>query len=206
MRMLPDTDSKSIGRLIQAALGDRPADLRLCNARLINVYLGAVEPKDIVIADGMIVGFGDCPARENIDLRGSFVAPGFIDSHVHLESAMLAPSEFARAVLPCGTTTVVADPHEIANVLGTVGIDYMLQATENLPLGVWFSLPSCVPASSLETAGAALDAGDMGPYLRHPRVAALAEMMDFHGVIHQDAKVLAKIEAARKAGKRLDGQ
>jgi adenine deaminase len=203
--MLPDTDSKSIGRLIQAALGDRPADLRLCNARLINVYLGAVEPKDIVIADGVIVGFGNSPARENIDLRGSFVAPGFIDSHVHLESSMLAPSEFARAVLPCGTTTVVVDPHEIANVLGTVGIDYMLQATENLPLGVWFSLPSCVPASSLETAGAALDAGDMGPYLGHPRVVALAEMMDFHGVIHQDAKVLAKIEAARKAGKRLDG-
>jgi adenine deaminase len=203
--MLPHTDSKSIARLIQAARGDRPADLRLCNGRLVNVYLGSVEQKDIVVADGMIVGFGDGPARESVDLKGSFVAPGFIDSHVHLESAMLAPSEFARAVLPCGTTAVVADPHEIANVLGTSGIDYMLQATEDLPLGVWFSLPSCVPASSLETAGAALEAGDMVPYLRHPRVVALAEMMDFHGVIHEDAKVLAKIEAARMAGKRLDG-
>ena len=157
--MLPDTDAKSMGRLIRAARGDRPADLRLCNARLVNVYLGAVEQKDILVADGMIVGFGDRPARENIDLRGSFVAPGFIDSHVHLESAMLAPPEFARAVLPCGTTSVVVDPHEIANVLGTDGIDYMLQATENLPLGVWFSLSSCVPATSLETAGAVLDAG-----------------------------------------------
>ncbi|MEJ2660226.1 MAG: adenine deaminase [Desulfobacteraceae bacterium] len=203
--MLPHTDSKSIARLIQAARGDRPADLRLCNGRLVNVYLGSVEQKDIVVADGMIVGFGDGPARESVDLKGCFVAPGFIDSHVHLESAMLAPSEFARTVLPCGTTAVVADPHEIANVLGTAGIDYMLQATEDLPLGVWFSLPSCVPASSLETAGAVLEAGDMVPYLRHPRVVALAEMMDFHGLIHEDAKVLAKIEAARMAGKRLDG-
>ena len=201
----PDTSPKSIGRLIKAALGDCPADLRLCNARLINVYLGAVEDKDIVVADGMIVGFGDCPARESIDLGGRFVAPGFIDSHVHLESAMLAPCEFARAVLPRGTTAVVADPHEIANVMGTAGIDYMLQVTADLPLGVWLSLPSCVPASSLETAGAALEAGDMVPYLRHPRVVALAELMDFHGVIHADAKVLKKIEAAREAGKRLDG-
>ncbi len=202
---ISDTGLKSIGRLIQAARGDRPADLRLCNARLVNVYLGAIEHKDIVVADGMIVGFGDRPARESIDLKGRFVAPGFIDSHVHLESAMLAPAEFARAVLPCGTTAVVVDPHEIANVLGTAGIDYLLQATADLPLGVWFGLPSCVPATCLETAGAVLEAGDMVPYLRHPRVAALAEMMDFHGVIREDAKVLAKIEAAREAGKRLDG-
>lgn len=201
----PGTDPRSLGRLIQAARGDRPADLRLCNARLVNVYLGAVEQKDIAVADGLIIGFGDYQARECIDLKGRFVAPGFIDSHIHLESAMLAPPEFARAVLPHGTTAVVADPHEIANVLGTAGIDYMLRATEGLPLEVWLSLPSCVPATSLETTGAVLEAEDMVPYLRHPRVVALAEMMDFHGVIHGDNKVLAKIDTTRKAGKRLDG-
>jgi adenine deaminase len=201
----PETDFKPIQKLIQAARGDRPADLLLRNARLVNVYLGAVEQKNIAIADGFVIGFGEHPARECIDLKGRYVAPGFIDSHVHLESAMLAPPEFARAVLPHGTTAVVADPHEIANVLGTVGIDYMLQSTRELPLEVWFSMPSCVPSTSLETAGAVLDAADIAPYLCHPRVVALAEMMDFQGVIQEDAKVLAKIEAARKAGKRLDG-
>lgn len=201
----PETDFKSIQKLIQAARGDRPADLLLRNARLVNVYLGAIEQKNIAIADGFVIGFGDHPAQECIDLKDRYVAPGFIDSHVHLESAMLAPPEFARAVLPHGTTAVVADPHEIANVLGTVGIDYMLQSTRDLPLGVWLSMPSCVPASSLETTGAVLDAADMVPYLSHPRVVALAEIMDFPGVIRGDAKVIAKIEAARKAGKRLDG-
>jgi adenine deaminase len=196
---------KSIGKLIRTARGDCPADLLLGNARLVNVYLGAVEQKDIAVTDGFVVGFGNYPAKECIDLEGRFVAPGFIDSHVHLESAMLAPSEFARAVLPHGTTAVVADPHEIANVLGTNGIDYMLQATEGLPLAVFLSLPSCVPATSLETSGAVLKARDMAPYLRHPRVVALAEMMDFQGVIQEDAEVLAKIETAFQSGKRLDG-
>ena len=200
-----ETNFKSIHNLIQAARGDRPADLLFRNARLVNVYLGGVDQKDIAVADGFVIGFGERPALESIDLKGRYVAPGFIDSHVHLESAMLAPSEFTRAVLPHGTTAVVVDPHEIANVLGTVGIDYMLQATGELPLGVWFSLPSCVPATSLETAGAALNTADLVPYLSHPRVVALAEMMNFSGVIHEDAEVLSKIEAARKAGKRLDG-
>jgi adenine deaminase len=192
-------------RLIQVARGERRADLLFSNARLVNVYLGTIEQTDIAVADGMIAGFGDYPARNRIDLKGRFVAPGFIDSHIHLESAMLSPIEFARAVLPHGTTAVVADPHEIANVLGTAGIDYMLQTTEDLPLGVWFGLPSCVPASSLETTGAVLEAGDMEPYLRHPRIVALAEMMNFHGVIRADAGVLAKIDRARKSGKPMDG-
>jgi adenine deaminase len=194
-----------IGRLIQTARGDRPADLLLCNARLINVYLGAVEHRDIAVTDGFVAGFGDYPAKTRIDLKGRFIAPGFIDSHVHLESAMLVPAEFARAVLPHGTTAVVADPHEITNVLGTAGIDFMLEVTEDLPLDVYLSLPSCVPATTLETTGAVFDAGDMAPYLRHPRVVALAEMMDFPGVIGEDVNVLAKIETARKSGKRLNG-
>lgn len=198
-------DPKSIKNLIRTARGDNPADLLLCNARLINVYLGTVEQTDIAVADGHIVGFGACPAHDRIDLRGSFVAPGFIDSHVHIESTLVAPSEFARAVLPHGTTAVVADPHEIANVLGTAGIDYMLQASQDLPLQVFLSAPSCVPATSMETAGAVLDAGELAPYLNHPRVRALAEMMNFPGVIYEDDGVLAKIASARAAGKRLDG-
>jgi adenine deaminase len=195
----------SIGKLIRTARGDRPADLLLSNARLVNVYLGKVERKDIAVAEGYVIGFGNYPAMERIDLEGRFMAPGFIDSHVHMESAMLAPSEFARAVLPHGTTTVVADPHEIANVLGTAGIEYMLLATEGLPLAVYLALPSCVPATSLETSGAVLKAGDLAPFLHHPRVAALAEMMDYQGVIQEDAEVLSKIETALKSGKRLDG-
>jgi adenine deaminase len=195
----------SIGKLIRTARGDRSADLLLCNTQLVNVYLGGVERKDIAVADGFVVGFGNYPAKKRIDLKGRFVAPGFIDSHVHMESAMLAPSVFARAVLTHGTTAVVADPHEIANVLGTIGIDYMLQATEGLPLAVYLALPSCVPATSLETSGAVLKARDLAPYLRHPRVAALAEMMDYEGVIQENAEVLSKIATALKSGKRLDG-
>ena len=192
-------------RLIQAARGDRPADLLLCNARLVNVCLGAVETTDIAITDGHITGFGRCPAHATVDLKDQFVSPGFIDSHMHLESTLTAPGEFARAVLPRGTTAVVADPHEIANVLGTAGLDYMLRTTEALPLTVFFSLPSCVPASPIGTAGAVLTAADLAPYLGHPRVVALAELMDFTGVINGETEVLDKIETARSAGLRLDG-
>jgi adenine deaminase len=195
----------SIRRLIQTARGEHPADLLLRNARLVNVYLGAVERTAIGIADGLIVGFGERPSNRCIDLQGRFVAPGFIDAHTHIESALAAPPEFARVILPHGTTCVVADPHEIANILGCAGIDYMLRASRDLPLQVYFSLPSCVPCTRLETAGAVLEAQDLAPYLEHPRVVALAEMMNFQGVLQADAGILAKITAARKAGRRLDG-
>jgi adenine deaminase len=192
-------------KLISAARGDTPVDLLLCNARLVNVHLGVVEPADIAVAEGTVIGFGSRPARERVDLNGRLVAPGLIDSHVHLESAMVAPSEFARAVVPRGTTAVVADPHEIANVLGTAGIEYMLRASKGLPLQVFLAVPACVPATSMETAGAELAAHDLEPFLANPRVCALAEMMNFPGVIHADSAVLAKLAVARKAGKRLDG-
>jgi adenine deaminase len=193
------------GRLIEAARGDRPVDLLLRNARLVNVFLGNVIETEIAISQGRVVGFGAREARSTVDLRGRYVAPGFIDAHVHIESALVGPAEFARAVLPHGTTSVVADPHEIANVLGTAGIDHMLAASRNLPVRFYFTLPSCVPATAMESAGARLTADLLRPYLGDPRIVGLAEMMNFPGVIHADSDVMAKIAAAHAAGKPVDG-
>jgi adenine deaminase len=183
----------------------RPVDVVIRNARLVNVFTGQVIATDIAVAHGCVVGFNACPAERTIDLKGRFVAPGFIDAHVHVESAMVCPSEFARAVLVHGTTAVVADPHEIANVLGTAGITYMLNATADSPVGFYFSLPSCVPATTLESSGAVLAAEDLAPFMTHERIAALGEMMDFPGVVRAAPGVLAKIRLARLAGKPVDG-
>jgi adenine deaminase len=183
--------------LIAVARGDQPADLLLRNGKLVNVYSGEILEVDIAVAAGHVAGFGPRSARSEVDLQGRFVAPGFIDAHVHIESAMASPAEFARAVLPRGTTTVVADPHEIANVLGMAGIEYMLQSTASLPMQFFFTLSSCVPATSMETAGAALTAETLTPLMSHPRVVALAEMMNFPGVIQGDPSVMAKIRLAR---------
>ncbi|MCJ8499903.1 adenine deaminase [Desulfatitalea alkaliphila] len=199
------TLDKPLPKLLEAARGDRPVDLLLRNARLINVFSGKVAPMDIAVADGFVVGFGPYVARTEVDLQGRFVAPGFIDAHVHIESAMVGPTQFARAVLPHGTTTVVADPHEIANVLGAKGIAYMLAASASQPLNFLFTLPSCVPATAMETAGARLGVEALKPFMDHRRVVALAEMMNFPGVIHADPEVLAKIEAMQAFGKPLDG-
>lgn len=199
------TDLLSMSELIAAARGDRPADLLLRNARLVNVFDATIVETDIAVYRDRIAGFGARAAEKNVDLKGRYVAPGFIDAHVHIESAMLTPGEFARAVLPRGTAAVVADPHEIANVLGAAGIDYMLAAAEGQPIDIFYSLPSCVPATSLESAGAELSAEDLRPYAGHPRIKALAEMMNFPGVIAADPGVLAKLAALAAAGRRLDG-
>ncbi|MDJ0721716.1 MAG: adenine deaminase [Desulfobacterales bacterium] len=191
--------------LLAVARGDRPADLLLTNARVVNVYSNEIVPTDIAIAGGMIAGLGPREAGRIHDLKNRFVAPGFIDAHVHIESAMAIPSEFARAVLPRGTTAVVADPHEIANVMGTAGLNYMLAATEGQPLHFFFTLPSCVPSSPLETAGARLEVDDLAPYIRHPRIVGLAEMMNFPGAIGGDEAVRAKIALAAAADKPVDG-
>lgn len=195
----------TIEHLIAAARGDQPADLLLRNGRIVNVYSGEILEGDIAVANGHIAGFGARDAHAEVDLRGRFVAPGYIDAHVHIESAMASPKEFARAVLPHGTTTVVADPHEIANVLGMAGIAYMLEASERLPLQFLFALSSCVPATAMETAGAELKAEDLAPLISHSRIVALAEMMNFPGAIQGDAAVMAKIRLAREARKRVDG-
>jgi adenine deaminase len=191
---------------IAAARGDRPVDLLFTNTRLVNVFNGQIVDTAVAVADGVVVGLGDTyAAKQTVDLGNRYLLPGFIDSHLHIESAMTSVTEFCRAVLPHGTTTVVADPHEIANVLGTDGIRYMLESATGQPMDLRFSLPSCVPATEMETAGARLEAADLEPFFDHPRVMALAEMMNFPGVIFGDPKVLAKIAASHKAHKPVDG-
>jgi adenine deaminase len=191
--------------IITTARGDAPCDLLLTNARIVNVFSGRIIDGSIAIKNGYIVGFGDYKAADTVDVEGRFVAPGFIDSHVHIESSMACVTEFARAVAPCGTTTVVADPHEIANVLGTAGIDYMLRSAEGQPMDCLFALPSCVPATDMETAGARLNAVDLAPFMDHPRIVALAEMMNYPGVIFTDADVMAKLALARHHHRPMDG-
>jgi adenine deaminase len=189
--------------LITVARGEEPADLFLKNAQLVNVLSGEVHPADIAVYEGRVVGFGEYQARQAIDLQGKFVSPGFIDAHVHLESSMVQPSEFARAVIPNGTTAVVCDPHEIANVLGLEGVRYILDASEGLPLSVYVMAPSCVPATHMESAGAELTADDIEKLWAYDRVIGLAEMMNFPGVLFRVPAVLEKI---RVAGERpVDG-
>jgi adenine deaminase len=181
------------------------ADLLLKNVKLVNVYTDNIEEKNIAVKDGFIKGFGDYEAKEEIDCHGFFAAPGLVDSHVHIESSMVSPPEFAKAVLKSGTTTVVADPHEIANVLGTNGIDYMISASENLPVDIFFMIPSCVPSTDMETSGAVIEAQDIRPYFENPRVAGLGEVMNYPGVIAKDPKVIAKINACLESRKVVDG-
>jgi adenine deaminase len=192
--------------IIRHARGEEPADLVLRNAGVVNVFTGEVLEADVAVAAGSIVGVGEgYVGKDTLDLAGRVVCPGFIDGHLHIESTMLVPYQFARAVVPRGTTTVVCDPHEIANVLGLDGIRYMLEASEGLPVTVFVMASSCVPASHLETAGAALTAEDLEPLLDHPRVLGLAEMMNFPGVLRAHPDVMAKLEMARKRGLPIDG-
>lgn len=189
--------------LIRVAQGLEPADLVLKNAEVFHVYTGEFILCDIAIADGYIAGTGSYFGIEEIDMEGRYITPGFIDAHVHIESSMLTPYQFAKAALPCGVTTIVTDPHEIANVCGAKGIQYMLDATEQLPLNVYFMLPSCVPATDFEDSGAVLLAEDLEPFMEHPRVLGLAEVMNAPGVLQQDENVMAKLEMAGKG--RIDG-
>ena len=189
--------------LIRVAQGLEPADLVLKNAEVFHVYTGEFILCDIAIADGYIAGTGSYFGIEEIDMQGRYITPGFIDAHVHIESSMLTPYQFAKAALPCGVTTIVTDPHEIANVCGAKGIQYMLDATEQLPLNVYFMLPSCVPATDFEDSGAVLLAEDLEPFMGHPRVLGLAEVMNAPGVLQQDENVMAKLEMAGKG--RIDG-
>jgi adenine deaminase len=181
---------------IAVARGEEPADLLLKNARLVNVLSGEIHPADIAVYDGIVVGFGEYHANQVLDLEGKFVCPGLMDAHVHLESSMVQPAEFARAVVPLGTTSVICDPHEIANVLGLDGVQYILDASEGLPLHVYVMVPSCVPATHMETAGAELTAADVEELMGRDRVLGLAEMMNFPGVLYRVPDVLEKIKAA----------
>jgi len=188
---------------IRIASGEGKADLLIKNGRVVDVFSGEIEKKDVAILGDTIVGFGDYPARKILDVKGDFLCPGFIDGHVHIESSMVTIPEFARAVLPNGTTSVVIDPHEIANVLGQEGVRFMAKSATGAPLNVFIMIPSCVPATHMETSGAVLRANDLKPLLKEPWAIGLAEMMNFPGVIFRDPEVLKKIEMAK--GKRIDG-
>ena len=192
-------------RIIDAAAGREPADLVLKNATYVNVFSNELCTADIAVAEGLIVGMGHYSGAVETDCSGKIVLPGFLDAHIHLESSLVSPKEFVKAVLPHGTTTVVTDPHEIANVMGADGIEYMLQATEDLPVDVRFMLPSCVPATPLDESGAVLDYRCLDSFYDHPRVQGLAEMMNFVGIIAGDDQPVEKIVAAQAHHKKIDG-
>src|SRR6266516_7009800 len=185
-----------LGRRLAVARGDEPADVVVTGGTVLSVFTREWLRADVAIADGWIAGVGDYQGRETIDASGMWVAPGLIDAHVHIESSRLLPDEFARLVLPHGTTTVVADPHEIANVLGTDGVHWLLDSTEGLPLDVFFMASSCVPASGFESPRRPLTPGDLEGLLRRRRVLGLAEMMNFPGVIAGSADELRKLGLA----------
>ena len=192
-------------RIIDAAAGREPAELVLKNATYVNVFSNELCTADIAVTEGLIVGMGDYTGLTEVDCSGRIVLPGFLVAHIHLESSLVSPREFVRAVLPHGTTTVITDPHEIANVMGTDGIEYMLQATEDLPVDVRFMLPSCVPATPLDESGAVLDYRCLDSFYDHPRVQGLAEMMNFVGTIAGDDQCVEKIVAAQAHHKKIDG-
>ena len=192
-------------RIIEVASGRKKADLVLKNATYVNVFSNELCQGDIAVAEGLIVGMGEYSGTTEVDVSGKIVLPGFIDAHIHLESSLVSPKEFAKAVLPHGTTTVITDPHEITNVMGTDGIEYMLQATEDLPVDVRFMLPSCVPATPMDESGAVLDYRAIDSFYDHARVQGLAEMMNSYGVIHNDTEVVSKIVASQAHHKKIDG-
>ena len=180
--------------LLKAARGVEPADLVLKGGRIVNVFSGELETADLAITQGTIVGLGSYHGREEVDVSGRYLAPGFIDAHLHLESCMVSPAELTKFILPRGTTALVADPHEIANVLGLQGINYLIDDSAGLPVDFFFMAPSCVPATHLETSGAELGAEDLKSLLDEPRVLGLAEVMNFPGVIHGRPELLAKLD------------
>lgn len=189
--------------IIDVATGRRPAELVLKSANIVNVFSGDIEKGDIAIQSGHIVGIGKYKGEKVINLRNKYVVPGFIDAHVHIESSMVTPFEFSRAVVPLGTTSVIIDPHEIANVLGLEGITYVMKSSRTLPLDIYIMFPSCVPATHLETNGARLDALDLQPFLNEEWILGLAEMMNFPGVVNGVSEVIDKIKYANE--KKIDG-
>ena len=195
-----------MSNIINVARGFEKADLVIKNANIVNVLSEEIHKADIAIKDGIIAGIGENYSGEKeIDIQGAYVTPSFIDGHVHLESTMMLPSEFAKVALPAGTTTVIIDPHEISNVLGLHGISFMHEAVKNLPLDVYTMLPSCVPATPFETSGFDLNSYDLSLLIDKPWVLGLAEMMNFPGVLNQDNNVRAKLELAKSRGKCIDG-
>jgi adenine deaminase len=185
---------------LQAAIinaASRNAALVIKNAKIINVFTEEIQEGDVAIRDGIILGIGSYSGKIELDAKGSYLAPGLMDGHVHIESSMAHPSRFANVILEKGTTSIIADPHEIANVCGTDGIQYMLDQTEWLPLSVFIMMPSCVPCTAFETSGAKLIARDLEPFMDHPRVLGLAEVMDYVATVEGDGEMLDKLQLFR---------
>ncbi|UQZ90349.1 adenine deaminase [Deltaproteobacteria bacterium Smac51] len=195
--------TKNIERLIDVAMGREKAGLVIKNAKVFNSFTGTFIDGDVAIDHGYIAAVGNYDGEVCHDAKGAWLTPGLFDGHVHIESGMVSPQEFTRTLVAKGTTTIIADPHEIANVAGVDGIRYILEATEGAPVNVYVMLPSCVPATPLEMGGAVLKAGDLAPFMEHPRVLGLGEMMNFPGVVFKDPEVMAKLKMA--AGRQVDG-
>lgn len=202
---LSRSEDYPLDQMIDVAAGRTRADIVLKNANVVNVFTGEVTPGDIAIHGAYIAGIGDYVGNQVIDLKGKYVSPSFIDGHVHVESSMVMPIQYARAVVPHGTGAVVADPHEIANVLGMEGILYMSKSMRGGPLEFYMMLPSCVPSTDLETNGVALDFLDIKPLMTEHYVLGLAEAMNYPGVIYREPTILEKIRVALSMGKRIDG-
>ncbi|MCA1658773.1 MAG: amidohydrolase family protein, partial [Verrucomicrobiaceae bacterium] len=194
---------RDIQHKLSVARGEKPADLLFKNAQLVNVFSGEIHNANVAVDDERVIGLGDYDAKEIIDLEGAYLAPSLIDGHFHVESTMVTIPEFARAVVPHGTGAMVIDPHEYANVLGMDGIRYVLESSKNLPIDFFIMLPSCVPATHLETAGARFTADDLRLMIADDRIAGIAELMNYPGVFLGMESELAKIEAGR--GKVIDG-
>lgn len=191
--------------IVDVAAGRAKAQTVLKNINLVNVFTGEIYKTDVAVHDGYIAGIGQYTGAVELDMEGKYLAPGFMDGHVHIESSMVTPGEFARAIAARGTTAIIADPHEIANVKGIAGIKYMLEGTENLPVDVYVMLPSCVPATPFENSGSVLKAEDLMEIINHPRVLGLGELMDFQNVIHNEKSIMNKIVLAKNANKFIDG-
>ena len=194
---------RNLQQKLSIARGERPAERLFKNANLVNVLSGEIYRTHVAVDDGRVVGLGDYKAKKIIDLKGAYLAPSLIDGHFHVESSMLTTREFARAVVPHGTGVVVIDPHEYANVLGLDGIRYVLESSKNLPVDFFIMLPSCVPATPFEMAGARLTAEDLKRMIGDERIAGVAELMNYPGVYLGAEGELAKIEAGK--GKNIDG-
>ena len=192
-------------KIMDVAAGRRKASLVLKGGTIVNVFTERTEIGDIAIEDGCIAGIGEYDGLVNVDMTGRYICPGFIDGHIHIESSMVSPPEFEKAVLPHGTTTVITDPHEIGNVAGCQGVDYMLKATEGLRLDAFFVMPSCVPSTGLDESGAVLGPEDIKPYYENPRVLGLAEVMNSAGVVAGQEDLMEKLKEAGSRGKVIDG-
>ena len=198
-------EKQELKNMIDVAMGREPADLVIKNCQIVDVYSGTISKGDIAISGGMIAGIGSYDGPNMVDANGAYAAPGFIDSHIHIESSYVTPEEIGRLLVPCGASTIIADPHEIVNVCGIEGMNYMLGAGEETALSIKYVLPSCVPATPFEHSGAVIDAAAMSEPLKDKRIIGLGEFMNYPGVIAAADSDLDKIMAAKCAGKLIDG-